>query len=197
MEEEYKMLREEIMFNLNKLHWYVSGTATIGIALLAYIISNPNNIIFLSLFLAVLFILEGRIACMIKKSNIMISTYMEVFLEPNLENRNWETYVHCEINSNQSCDDNEDNLSRNIIRQFIDFISGSNSVCFLMSLIIMVYNCIVFCENVTIINVVFSLVNLIFTIILGFMAYINRSGHQDRKHYISFWKKVKAKENTE
>ncbi len=50
MEDEYKMLREEIMLSTNKIHWYISGISTIGIALLTYIIQNPNNIVLLSLF---------------------------------------------------------------------------------------------------------------------------------------------------
>lgn len=192
MEEEYKMLREEIMFNINKLHWYVSGVATVGIALLAYIISSPNNIVFLSLFLAVLFILESRIFRM-TKSNITISTYMEVFLEPYIENRKWETYVHFKINEDNVHDENNQkcNTFNKLIWQFLDFISGSNSVCFLISIIVMTYNCIVIWDNATLINTIFSFVNLLLTIFLGYMACINRSGHQDRDHYLSFWKNVK------
>lgn len=43
MEDEYKMLREEIMFNLDKTHTYISLASTIGLALLAYIIEKQES----------------------------------------------------------------------------------------------------------------------------------------------------------
>lgn len=182
MEEEYKMLREEIMFNTNKMHWYISGISTVGIALLTYIVQNPSNIVLLSLFLSILVIVEGRIYSS-TKCIIVISTYIETFLEPNLEGRNWETNLHC------------DNFKfKN--RPIADFISNSNSVCFLIGTIVIVFNCIIIWGNITVINVVFSFVNLLLVIFLAYMAIINRRGFQDRKDYKSSWDGVKRGQGT-
>lgn len=98
MDEEYKMLREEIILNINKMHWYVSIVSTVAVALLTYIVQDTENITLFSVFLATLVIIEGRIYS-ITKSSLRISAYMEVFLEPNLENRNWETYSYLKKNN--------------------------------------------------------------------------------------------------
>lgn len=179
--EEYKMLREEIMFDTNKMHWYISGISAIGIALFTYIVTNPSNIVLLSLFLAVLVIVEGRIFSL-TKSMIIISTYMEVFLEPNLEEINWETMLHC----------NDFKLEKS--RPFTDFISNTNSVCFLIGAIVIIFNSIIIWENITLINVIFSLVNLLLVIFLAYMAFINRKGYQDREKYKNSWDNVKQKQ---
>lgn len=178
MEEEYKMLREEIVFNTNKTHWYISGISTVGIAFLAYIFNSPSNIALLSLFLAILVIVEGRIFSL-TKSIIIISTYMEVFLEPKLEGRDWETKLHC------------DEFNPEKRRPFMDFISNTNSVCFLIGIIVAIYNGIILWENITLINVVFSFVNLLLVGILAYMAFINKRGYQDRGIYKKSWGNVK------
>lgn len=177
MEEEYKMLREEIMFNINKTHWYISGVSTIGIALLAYIIKSPSNIVLLSLFLAILVIVEGRIFALTKAINIT-STYMEVFLEPNLENRNWETKLHCDKFQTKK-------------RPLADFVSNTNSVCFLIGTVVIIFNGIVIWDNITLINVVFSCVNLFLVVFLTYMAILNRRGYQDRQEYRKSWEETK------
>lgn len=111
MEEEYKMLREEIMLNINKMHWYVSIVSTVAVALLTYIIQNTENITLFSVFLATLVIIEGRIYS-ITKSSLRISTYMEVFLEPNLENRKWETYSYIKKKNTSSQPENTNPQTR-------------------------------------------------------------------------------------
>lgn len=177
MEEEYKMLRDEIMFNTNKIHWYISGISTIGLALLAYIIKSPTNIVLLSLFLVILVIVESRIFAL-TKAIIIISTYMEVFLESNLENRNWETKLHCDKLQPQK-------------RPFTDFVSSSNSMCFLIGCVIIIFNCIIIWDTITLINIIFSFVNLLLVVFLTYMALINRRGYQDRQEYKKSWEKVK------
>lgn len=167
--EEYKMLREEIMFNLNKLHWYISIVSTVSIALFAYIIKNPNDIILLSLFLATLVILEGRIHS-VTESNIRISTYMEVFLEPNLENIKWETYSHYKINKKNS------HLIPLVKNHSINFITEINTVCLLIGIIAFVFNVIIIYRSLNTNNIIFSILNLLFIIILGYMAVINGRG---------------------
>lgn len=177
MEEEYKMLREEIMFNINKTHWYISGVSTIGIALLAYIIKSPSNIVLLSLFLAILVIVEGRIFALTKAINIT-STYMEVFLEPDLENINWETKLHCgEFQTKK--------------RPLADFVSNTNSVCFLIGSVVIIFNGIVIWDNITLINIIFSFINLLLVAFLTYMAILNRRGYQDRQEYRKGWENLR------
>lgn len=177
MEEEYKMLREEIVFNTNKIHWYISIVSTVGLALLAYIIVDPRNVILLTLFLAVLVIIEGRILGL-TKSIIVISTYMETFLEPELNGRNWETKLH----------DKELKFKK---RPLLNFLSNTNSICFLIGIIIMVYNCITIWENISILNVTFSIINLLLVLILAYMAFLNMNGYQDRESHLKSWENLK------
>lgn len=184
--EEYKMLREEIMFNLNKLHWYISIVSTVSIALFAYIIKNPNDIILLSLFLATLVILEGRIHS-VTESNIRISTYMEVFLEPNLENIKWETYSHYKINKKNS------HLIPLVKNHSINFITEINTVCLLIGIIAFVFNVIIIYRSLNTNNIIFSILNLLFIIILGYMAVINGRGYLYRDDYIKHWEQLKEK----
>ncbi len=131
--------------------------------------------------MAILVIVEGRIFSS-TKSMIIISTYMKVFLEPNLENRNWETKLHC------------DDLKLKY-RPLADFISNSNSVCFLIGSIVIIFNGIIIWENITLINVIFSFVNLLLMIFLAYMAFLNRRGYQDRQEFKSSWIKVKEAED--
>lgn len=189
MEEEYKMLREEIMFNLNKLHWYISIVSTVATALLAYILQSPDNIVLLSLFLASLVIMEGRIYS-VTESNLRISAYMEVFLEPHLENRNWETYNFLKIHKYNS---RTINVKKGIP---INFITGINSVCLLIGIIVFIFNLVIIWENTLLINIIFSALNLILVTFLAYMAYINRGGNQRRDDYIRHWNLVKDKFET-
>lgn len=181
--KEYKMLREEIMFNLNKLHWYLSIVSTISIALLTYIIKNPNDIILLSLFLAVLIIMEGRVHAM-TVSNIRISTYMEIFLEPDIDIK-WETYSYYKI-------DNYNSRTLPLAKKFpINFITGINAVCLFIGVIAFVFNIIVICRSCNGINILFTILNVVLLFILIYMAYINRGGQLYRDDYIKHWKQIK------
>lgn len=186
MEEEYKMLREEIMFNLNKLHWYISIVSTVAIAFLAYIVQSSNKIILFSLFLAVLFIMEGRIY-EVTKSNVRISTYMEVFLEINPQNPNWETNSFIEIGEDM-CN------SRRLKKEAsLNFITGINTVCLLIGFIVFAFNVSILVQNISFINILFSVINLLILILLAYIAYENRGGHQNREEYIKHWQEVKTK----
>lgn len=184
--EEYKMLRKEIMFNLNKLHWYISIVSTVSIALFAYIIKNPNDIVLLSLLLSALVIMEGRIHS-VTEGNIRISTYMEIFLEPNIENINWETNSYYKLNGQNS-------HTIPLTKIFpINFFTGINTVCLLIGVIAFVFNCIVIFHSFSIINIIFSIINLFLLIILGYVAFINGRGHIYRDDYIKHWKQLKDK----
>lgn len=188
--EEYKMLREEIMFNLNKLHWYISMVSTVSIALFAYIIKHPNDIILLSLFLATLVIMEGRIHS-VTESNIRISTYMEVFLEPNLENIKLETYSHYKL-------DKQNAHSIPLVKNFsINFITEINTVCLLIGIIAFVFNCMIIYRSFNTNNIIFSILNLVFLIVLGYMAIINGRGYLYRDAYIKHWQQLKEKIQSE
>lgn len=184
MEDEYKMLRDEIMFNLDKIHMYISLASTVGLALLAYIIDKPNNIILIFLFLFVLSIAECRIYG-ITKNNTRISTYMEVFLESKIKERNWETYSYFEI----------DEASAHSIKYqtIFRFISGSNTICFLISYAVLILNCYILSNNWSCSNFLFSIINWLLLVFLAHMALNNRGGNKLRDHYIEHWNKVKEK----
>lgn len=184
MDEEYKMLREEIMFNIDKLHWYISVVYTAVIALLAYIIENPDNALLLLLVFVVLVCANSRIRS-VTKSNIRISSYMQVILEPDLENRNWETLSHYKINNYDS-----HTLFSSRGNKFIDFISRTSAVCFLIGIFVFVLNCITIYENLTTINILCGALDLVLLIILGYFTYTNGS-YIYRDECVKHWETVK------
>lgn len=216
MEEEYKMLREEIMFNLTKMHWYVSIVSTVAVALLAYILQNIDNIALISVFLATLVVIEGRIYS-VTKSNLRISTYMEVFLEPNLENRNWETYSFLKErniipqtantdsqngNSNaqtESADSHNDETdSRNVKEKgVVAYISGINTACLLIGLIPFIFNCVALPKNLSLPNMFLTILNAIFILSLLTMSfvYMDDKDESKRDKYIKHWKNIKTNLN--
>lgn len=173
------MLREEIMFNINKLHWYVSIVSTVAVALLTFILQNPNNIALITLFLVAMIVIEGRIYS-ITKSNFRISTYMEVFLEPEISIK-WETYSY--YNTENVC-------SRSLKeKSIIPFVSGINTACFLIGMVPYVFNCIVIHDNISFFNILLSFFNASIMILLFLMSLI--SDRKRRDGYIKHWKKVK------
>ena len=93
--DEYIMLRSEIDNNIRQMHQYFSATGTAIIALFAYTINNPYNLniyIFTAVFVALVCV-ASRVKHALR-ANVSIGTYMEIFLEPNIEGRAWETRSH-------------------------------------------------------------------------------------------------------
>lgn len=98
MNDEYLMLRKEMDSNIDKLHTYISVIYTAIIALIAYILDNADNLHLFSLIFVALICIATRIRALLQ-TNMRISTYMEVFLEPmDTSNYKWETLSHKELN---------------------------------------------------------------------------------------------------
>lgn len=192
MEEEYKMLREEIMFNLNKLNWYVSVLYTVSIALLAYVIENPENPILFSLIFVVLLCISSRIRS-ITTSNVRISSYMEVMLESQIPDRNWETFCHYKL---QNKDSHSLIPINKKISRFIDIISRTSSVCLLLGIVTFVFNCFVLIENLNPIYVISTSFNLIILFVLCYMTYVN-GNYIYRDKFVAHWKEIKKEMNNE
>jgi len=191
MNDEYKMLREELMFNSKQIYLYFAFIVTAVSTMLAYVFTNidkPNsNSIFIAIF--VLLICAAARVKRLLSTNTSISTYMEVFLEPYIDGRNWETLCHYQVNRCNSQELDKRNPLINIM------VFKSMSVWFLLSII--TYIIVLFENNkVNICNIVKSSpVNSAFnTLMFLILMYITLSSKIDRDKYIKHWKKVKEME---
>jgi hypothetical protein len=99
-DKQYEMLREEIMQNLSAIHSLLTTTYVAIGAILSYAMINlkPLSVyfeapmLFIPLFV-VLVVIFARVS-VLNVDIISMSTYMEVFLEPKLEDIKWETHLH-------------------------------------------------------------------------------------------------------
>jgi len=197
MNEEYKMLREEIMFNSKQVYLYFTFTVLSVSTMLAYVFKNINkpnsNSIFIAIF--VLLICATTRVKRLLTTTISISTYMEVFLEPDVDERNWETRSHYQVNGCNSRELDKRNPWINIM------FFKSISPWFLLSIITYVLYVLVLYGNdedpfsILISHSFFVIFVLVFNTIIFFMLiYItlfNDKSYRDK--YLKHWKEVKTK----
>lgn len=184
IENEYKMLREEIISNLKQMHQYFALTSTAVFAVLAYIFNNPNNPnIFIAMFV-VLICISTRIR-RILESNVSISTYIEVFLEPKIDGRKWETYNHYKVRGY-----NSHNISkRNLFFEILFF--RTNSTYLLLGVIMYCIHLLVLIKNFSLFGMFLGgIINTISLLILLYNALFD-ANNKHRDKYLDYWKKVK------
>jgi len=198
MNEEYKMLREEIMLNSKQVYLYFALTVTAISTILAFVFNNidkPNiNSIFIAIFVLLICTVtrvKGLLATIVS-----ISTYMEVFLEPHIDERNWETRCYYQVNGYNSRELEKINPLINIM------FFRSISPWFLLDIITYVLYIIVLYGNdkknpfgILRPPSFFVIFVLTFnTIIFFLLIYITLfNGKSDRNKYIKHWKEVKTK----
>jgi len=196
LDEEYKMLREEIMFNMKQVYIYFAFTVGIISSMLVYVFNNNQsniNSIFIAVF--VLLICATTRVKRLMTTTLSIATYLEVFLEPNIDERNWEIRSNRQINGYTSKELDKRNPIINIM--FFKTIS----VWFLLSIITYaLYVLALFDKNKeNIFNFVeyFSsdyifIFNTIIIILLICITLSNNENNRDM--YIKHWKDVKEEE---
>jgi len=192
MNKEYKMLREEIMFNMKQVYLYFTFTVPAVSAMLVFVFKNiekPNS---MNIFIAI-FVLLICAAARVKKlivANVRISTYMEVFLEPNIDERNWETRSNYQVNGCNSKELDNKNFLFNIM------IFKSISPWFLLGIIIYVLYIIILYENnkenISDIFVSFLFNLLINSFLFFLLMYITlKNDKNEREKYKNHWKNIK------
>ena len=163
--------------------------------MLVFVFYHIYDPISINMFIAI-FILLICTATRIKRFiaiTVCISTYMEIFLEPNIDGRNWETRCHYQVNgfSSQELD------KRSPLINFMFF--RTISACFFLGVIPYILYLIAFLGNnkKDALNIIKSSpVNFIFTIIMCLiLIYITLSRKEiNRDMYIEHWKEVKRNE---
>ncbi|MCL2397983.1 MAG: hypothetical protein FWC93_07965 [Defluviitaleaceae bacterium] len=196
MNDEYNMLRKEIDSNLKQMHQYFALTITALFVTLALIFDNstnpsmPINPNIFSIMFAVLVCVAARVKSL-SKSNMRISTYMEIFLEPNMNDRNWETRMYSKAAKGYS--------SHNIDAKFklaeiLIFRVGSTYS--LLGIIIYALYIFVLYENFSwfyaLSGGIFNTIALWILIHLSFFSY--NANHKFRDDFIEYWKDIKAQE---
>jgi len=190
MNKEYKMLREEIMFNMKQVYLYFALVVTAVSAMLVYFFNNIDKLNSDSIFIAI-FILLICAATRVKRflsNNVSISSYMEVFLEPNIDERNWETRCHHQVNGHDST---ELNKRKPLIN---NLVFKSLSVWFLLGIITYILYIINMVENSKNINLFsfYFIFNTILFLIVLFITLFHKDINRDM--FIKHWKKVKEME---
>lgn len=108
MEEEYKMLRAEIDGNIQRMHSYINVTSSALVALLAYMTKDSSESYFFLFIFVALAAFSNRVRSLLQ-TNMNISTYMEIILEPMMDGRNWESLSHWVLSGNaENTTTNED-----------------------------------------------------------------------------------------
>ena len=189
MNEEYKMLREEIVSNMKQIHQYFALTNTAIFLILAYIFGNPNNPnIFVAVFAILVCISDSVRVKRLMEGNVSISTYMEIFLEPNLEGRSWETNNHYRIGGYNSHEINKRSA-------FVDTLFfRANSPYLLLSVIMYFLYFIVLVQNLSFFNIFASgIFNTVAFFIIQHNARFD-ANNVGRDEYINYWKKVKMQD---
>jgi len=188
MNEEYKMLREEIVSNMKQIHQYFALTNTAIFLILAYIFGNPNNPnIFVAVF-AILVCISVRVKRLME-GNVSISTYMEIFLEPNLEGRSWETSNHHRIGVGY----NSHEINKR--STFVDILFfRANSPYLLLGVIMYFLYFVVLIQNLSFLNIFASgIFNTFAFFIILYNARFD-ANNVGRDEYINYWKKVKMQD---
>ena len=188
MNDEYVMLREEITNNIKQIHQYFAITNTAFFVVLTYIFNNPNNP---NIFIA-MFVMLVCVATRVKyvlASNIKISTYMEVFLESDMDNRNWETRSNFAVGKRNIHKINTKDFLSNVL------LFKSNSTYFLLGTIMFLLYVTILIQNFSIFNLFTGgIINTISLLILLYIALFDASG-KCRDNYIMHWEKVKSEQS--
>ena len=92
MIEQYKMLRAQIMQNLNHNHTLLLTSYTMIGAMMALAILTNNPLIYTVIFI-ILVAVSAKIRAL-NNSLQRISTYMRTFLEPEMNGMDWETNLY-------------------------------------------------------------------------------------------------------
>jgi len=196
MNDEYKMLREEIMFNSKQVYVYFAFTVTIISSMLVYIFNNNQsniNSIFIAIF--VMLICSATRVKRLVSTTVNISAYMEVFLEPNIDGRNWETRCNRRVDGYNSKEQDKRDPLINIM------VFKTISVWFLLSIITYALYILALFDNKN--ENIFNFIKLQFpnymfifnTIIFLLLICITLSNSENKRDmYINHWEKVKENE---
>jgi len=198
MDEEYKMLREEIMFNSKQVYVYFAFTVTVISGMLMYVFNNNQsniNSIFIAIF--VLLICAAARVKRLLSTTVNISAYMEVFLEPNINERNWEIRSNLRLNGYNSKELDKRNPIINIM--FFKTISVwflLDTITYALYILVLfgnskepIFNIIKFLFS----NYIFIFNTIIFLLLIGITL---SNSENKRDMYIEHWKKVKENEST-
>jgi len=183
MKDEYIMLRGEIDDIIKYMHQYFMLACGGIFAALAYIFKNPDSTnnpnIFIAAF-AALVCIASRVR-VFSNGMTRISTYMEIFLEPNIDGRKWETISHYRINNNRGAD------KKNFFMNNLFFRSNSAYLILGILAYILYLNIL---EWKFVISTA-TIFNTIALCILAYMSLFNRY-NKVRDKYISGWNTIKA-----
>jgi len=181
-DKQYEMLREEIMQNLSTTHNLLTITYVAVGVILSYIMINLDSlalyfeppILFIPIFV-ILIVIFYRLR-ILSTDNISMSTYMEVFLEPYLNDIKWETHVH------------KINLRRSIFPR-----ACKPNLIFIIALYTLFIYMLV--ANFSLISLLFagSLNTIAFTICFILLAN-SSSNRKLRRDYIDAWRTIKDSE---
>ena len=185
MEAEYVMLRNEIENNMKQMHQYFALTSTAIVALLTFIFNNPNNPnVFIAIFVVLVFI-AVRIRRLLE-GNISISTYMEVFLESNIDGRNWETFSHYNIEKGPNSHELSKRTSYTNLLLF-----RTNSMPLFLGIVVYIAYIIVLVNNWSLLNDLSGgIFNTLALLILLYVAVLD-ANNKDRDSYKRYWNEVK------
>jgi hypothetical protein len=195
MNKEYEMLREEIMFNTKQKYLSFTFTVPIVSGVLVFVLPNidkPNSI---HIFCAIFVFIVCAVTRVKRLTNGIeyISTYMEVFLEPNIDDRNWETRCNRRIEgySGKEVDKNNPLLNIMFLKSF--------SAWLLLGIIIYFLFIMILYENYKddLYNIFkYFLIDCIFNTIMFFIIlYVTLSNKRNiRDKYIKHWESIKQNE---
>jgi len=177
MEKEYDMLRAEIMQNLNLMHGLLSVLFTAVGLFFAFVFNNGDPKLFIIIFLVIVLIVNK--ICSLNYSNIRISTYMIVYLEPNMENRKWETRNYRSINNSAK--------SKNIVFK----VSIADISYLLITAAVYIVFIVKLIENFNMLNLLIA--GSINTFCLAYVLFISLNISRDtnnRESFINMWKHI-------
>ena len=188
MNEEYKMLRKEIEDTVKQGDKYFDYTCFGIFATTAYTFYNSDNPdIFIAVFIVLAFIAQR--AKDTSDGILRIAAYIIVFLEPKIDERNWETYNYYWIYNSQKTNKQDSELD--------NFLSRSGSRYFLLGIVMYLLYIIVLFKNnpsfdtIPIFTIFGFIVNTTASFIL-FRIYRENMNHREhRKKYIDSWKTLK------
>ena len=187
------------MFGSKQIYLYFSFTVPAVSAILVFIFNNIEKPYSMNIFCAI-FVLLICAVTRVKKlitTTVYISTYMEVFLEPKINGRKWETRCNYQVNGYNSKElDNRNPLINNMFFRTI-------SAWFLLGFFTYALYIMVLLKNDKINNLCDSIeshpVNFVFnTIFFLIIMYVSLSNRNiDRNMYIEHWENIKEKEEAE
>lgn len=185
---EYTSIKEEIQNKIELHNNLITFTITTTVALLAFAFSKENPFLFLVPF-CILIPMSSRIAYY-RLAFSKLSAYLIVFIEPELEECNWETRNYFLININIT--DTKTKIKNSIIMHYYDL--------FIISIICYVLFLFYYLQNVTFITINYIIItNVLWP--LGLVIYefmltkrIN-SGDKKKAEWIEKWNELKQLEN--